>query len=142
SDYSAPHDAFDDDDHPISVIDIEPSVSRRTQSLPGILVGRELVKQTHMYTGEEVRVVSPLSDPANPDANGTPIPFNRDYRVAGIFFTRMYEYDLKFVYITLQSLQDFLDRGDAIDGIEVRVSNPDDTDAYVAKLHSEFGPHY
>jgi lipoprotein-releasing system permease protein len=62
--------------------------------------------------------------------------------VAGIFFTGMYEYDLKFVYVTLQSLQDFLDRGDAIDGIEVRVTNPDDTDAYVAKLHNDFGPHY
>lgn len=132
-------------DSVVKVIDVpfdSPSLSRRTQSLPGILVGRELVKQTHLYTGEEVRVVSPLSDPANPDANGTPIPFNRDYRVAGIFFTGMYEYDLKFVYVTLDSLQDFLDRGDAIDGIEVRVANPDDTDAYVARFHAEFGPHY
>jgi lipoprotein-releasing system permease protein len=119
-----------------------PSISRRTQSLPGILVGRELVKQTHMYTGEEVRVVSPLSDPANPDANGTPIPFNRDYRVAGTFFTGMYEYDLKYVYVTLGSLQAFLDRGDAIDGIEVRVTNPYDSDAFVAHFQSEFGPAY
>jgi len=119
-----------------------PSISRRTQSLPGILVGRELVKQTHLYTGEEVRVVSPLSDPANPDANGTPIPFNRDYRVAGTFFTGMYEYDLKYVYVTLDSLQDFLDRGDAIDGIEVRVINPYDSDAFVARFQSAFGPSY
>ncbi|HEX7836407.1 MAG TPA: FtsX-like permease family protein, partial [Kofleriaceae bacterium] len=119
-----------------------PAISRRTQSLPGILVGRELVKQTHLYTGEEVRVVSPLSDPANPDANGTPIPFNRDYRVAGTFFTGMYEYDLKYVYVSLDSLQEFLDRGDAVDGIEVRVANPYDTDAFVAKFQAAFGPHY
>lgn len=129
----------------IKVIDLPfdtPSISRRTQSLPGILVGRELVKQTHLYTGEEVRVVSPLSDPANPDANGTPIPFNRDYRVAGTFFTGMYEYDLKYVYVTLDSLQDFLDRGDAIDGIEVRVTNPYDSDAFVAEFQAAFGPSY
>ncbi len=119
-----------------------PVISRRTQSLPGILVGRELVKQTHLYTGEEVRVVSPLSDPANPDANGTPIPFNRDYRVAGTFFTGMYEYDLKYVYVTLDSLQEFLDRGDAIDGIEVRVVNPYDSDAFVAEFQAAFGPTY
>ncbi len=119
-----------------------PSISRRTQSLPGLLVGRELVKQIHLYTGEEVRVVSPLSDPANPDANGTPIPFNRDYRVAGTFFTGMYEYDLKYVYVTLASLQDFLDRGDAIDGIEVRVTNPYDSDAFVAEFRAVFGPSY
>jgi lipoprotein-releasing system permease protein len=110
--------------------------------LPGILVGRELVKQTHMYTGEEVRVVSPLSDPANPDANGTPIPFNRDFRVAGIFFTGMYEYDLKYVYVTLDALQSFLSRGDAIDGIEVRVDHPDDSDAFIAQVHAAFGPDY
>jgi lipoprotein-releasing system permease protein len=119
-----------------------PSLSRRTQSLPGILVGRELVKQTHLYTGEEVRIVSPLSDPSNPDATGTPIPFNRDYRVAGIFYTGMYEYDLKYVYVTLDSLQEFLARGDTVDGIEVRVSNPDDTDAFVRKFQAAFGPHY
>jgi lipoprotein-releasing system permease protein len=119
-----------------------PGLSRRTQSLPGILVGKELQKQTHLYAGEEVRVVSPLSDPSNPDATGTPIPFNRDYRVAGTFFTGMYEYDLKYVYVSLDSLQDFLDRGDAIDGIEVRLSSPDDSDAYVQRIGAMLGPHY
>lgn len=138
----------DNDREPISVIDIEPSVSRRTQALPGILVGRELVKQTHLYTGEEVRVVSPLSDPSNPDATGTPIPFNRDYRVAGIFYTGMYEYDLKYVYVSLDSLQDFLDRGDAVDGIEIRIDDPDETEAYVTTsdhaglIRDALGPGY
>ena len=132
-------------DPTIHVIDIpedQPALSRRTQALPGILVGRELVKQTHLYTGEEVRLVSPLSDPSNPDATGTPIPFNRDYRVAGTFFTGMYEYDLKYVYVSLDSLQEFLDRGDAVDGIEVRIGSPDDTDAYVQKIGAELGPQY
>jgi len=120
-------------DAPVPVVDLplEPSLSRRTQALPGILVGKELIKQTHLYTGEEVRVVSPLSDTSNPDATGTPIPFNRDYRVAGMFYTGMYEYDLKYVYVTLESLQDFLDRGDAIDGIEVRIADANDTERYV-----------
>jgi lipoprotein-releasing system permease protein len=119
-----------------------PSLSERTQSLPGILVGRELVKQVHLYTGEEVRVVSPLSDPSNPDATGTPIPFNRDYRVAGVFFTGMYEYDLKYVYVTLDSLQQFLDLGDTLEGIEVRVRSADDTDIYVARLRKVLGDDY
>jgi lipoprotein-releasing system permease protein len=116
--------------------------SQRTDSLPGVLVGRELVKQTHMFTGQEVRVVSPLSDPANPDATGTPIPFNRDYRVAGTFYTGMYEYDLKQVYVTLDSFQEFLDRGDAVDGIEVRVDSPDDAAAYVKRISAAVGPAY
>jgi lipoprotein-releasing system permease protein len=89
-----------------------------------------------------VRVVSPLSDPSNPDATGTPIPFNRDYRVAGFFFTGMYEYDLKYVYVSLDSFQEFLDRGDGIDGIEVRVTNPDDTTAIGARISAALGPGY
>ncbi len=137
-DYSAPGAHV-----PMQVVDLDsPSLSRRTQSLPGILVGRELVKQTHLFNGEEVRVVSPLSDPSNPDATGTPIPFNRDYRVAGVFYTGMYEYDLKYVYVTLDSLQEFLDRGDAIDGIEVRIASPDDTDAYIKTINELLGPSY
>ncbi len=110
---------------------IEPSLSKRTQSLHGVLIGSELVKQTLMQRGEEVHIVSPLSDPSNPDATGTPIPFNRNYRVAGVFYTGMYEYDLKYVYVTLDSLQDFLDRGDTIDGIEVRIRDADDTERYI-----------
>ncbi|HEU4612051.1 MAG TPA: ABC transporter permease, partial [Kofleriaceae bacterium] len=134
----------DVDDDAIRVIDVpmESSMSRRTQSLPGILVGQELVKQTHLYTGEEVRVVSPLSDPSNPDATGTPIPFHRDYRIAGTFYTGMYEYDLKYVYVTLDSLTDFLDRGDVVDGIEVRIGSPDDTDVYVSRLQHLLGKDY
>jgi ABC-type lipoprotein release transport system permease subunit len=144
-DYSRPSPPDAMSDAVVKVIDVPfdaPSVSRRTQALPGILVGRELVKQTHLYTGEDVRIVSPLSDPSNPDATGTPIPFNRDYRVAGIFYTGMYEYDLKYVYVTLDSLQDFLDRGDAVDGIEVRINNPDDTPAFVARFQATFGASY
>jgi lipoprotein-releasing system permease protein len=134
--------AFDTAVHVIDVPIETPSMSRRTQSLPGVLVGRELVKQTHLYTGEEVRVVSPLSDPSNPDATGSPIPFNRDYRVAGSFYTGMYEYDLKYVYVTLDSLQEFLDRGDAVDGIEIRVDDPDATDSYVAQINDQLGSSY
>jgi lipoprotein-releasing system permease protein len=117
-------------------------MSRRTASLPGILVGRELAKQIHLYTGQEVRLVSPLSDPANPDATGTPIPYNRDYRVAGVFFTGMYEYDLKSVYVPLESLQDFLDMGDAVDGIEIRVRDPEATEEVAALLAAVLGPDY
>jgi lipoprotein-releasing system permease protein len=137
SDYAA--------DSVVRVIDVPfdaPPISKRTQALPGILVGKELAKQTRIYVGQEVHVISPLSDPSNPDATGTPIPFNRDYRVAGVFFTGMYEYDLKYVYVTLDSLQEFLDRGKSIDGIELRLSNPDDTDAFVAKVQTMFGSRY
>ncbi len=118
------------------------SGTSRIATLPGLLVGKELVKNIHVYPGQEVRVVSPLADPMNPDANGTPIPFNRDYRVAGEFFTGMYEYDLKLVYVSLESLQRFLRLGDAVDGIEVRIRNPDEVNRVVRAIAAEVGPEY
>jgi lipoprotein-releasing system permease protein len=134
------------DDDGGRTIQIEPSEfsppSRRTKLLDGVLVGKELTKQIHLYEGQEVRLVSPMSDPANPDATGTPIPYNKDYRIAGTFFTGMYEYDLKFVYVTLDSLQTFLDRGDAVDGIEVRIDDPDETSAVLAAIQKRLGKDY
>jgi lipoprotein-releasing system permease protein len=114
----------------------------RIATLPGVLVGRELVKTIHLYPGQEVRLVSPLADPMNPDASGTPIPFNRDYRIAGEFYTGMYEYDLKLVYVTLESLQRFLRMGDAVEGLEVRVRDPDAVDTVVDRIAKELGPSY
>jgi lipoprotein-releasing system permease protein len=141
-DFGLRRDTGPDGTHTITVSSADVSPTRRTLALPGVLVGRELTKQIHLWEDQEVRMVSPLSDPANPDATGTPIPFNRDYRVAGVFFTGMYEYDLKYVYVTLESLQDFLDRGDAIDGLEIRIADPDATDDVVAALQRELGPEY
>ncbi len=142
-DYSAEGSAEGAITHVIEVgPDALPLSSRRTQTLHGVLVGSELAKQIHLYVGQEVRMVSPLSDPSNPDATGTPIPFNRDYRIAATFFTGMYEYDLKFVYVSLESLQEFLDRGDGIDGLEVRITQPDATGPVVAALGRELGPDY
>jgi len=148
-DYGTPR-----DDEPISLQDRlaqaekepllldAPSDDRRLQLLDGVLVGKELSKQLHLYIGQEVRLVSPLADPANPDATGTPIPFHRDYRVAGIFYTGMYEYDLKFVYVPLESLEEFLQLGDEIDGIEVRIHDPDATGTVSARIRHALGSGY
>ncbi len=114
----------------------------RLALLDGVLVGKELYKQLHLFVGEEVRLVSPLADPANPDATGTPIPFHRDYRIAGVFYTGMYEYDLKFVYVPMESLQAFLQLGDDIDGIEVRIDDPENTGAVSAAIQRELGPEF
>lgn len=102
---------------------LEPRIPPRVARLPGVLAGKELVKQIHLYVGQEVRIVSPLGE----DTPAGPVPRTRFMRVAGTFFTGMYEYDLKFVYVPLNALQSFLDLGDEVSGIEVRVDDPERT---------------
>ncbi|HLT30816.1 MAG TPA: ABC transporter permease [Myxococcaceae bacterium] len=90
--------------------------------LPGILLGRELATQLRVVVGDRVNVVSPLSGELGPQG---PMPKDRSFRVAGIFHSGMYEYDSKFVYITLQEAQSFFNVRGAL-GIELKVDDVDD----------------
>lgn len=98
-----------------------PSAEDEPRTLPGVLIGSELKKSLLVLVGDEVSIVSPLGD-LGPSG---PIPRSRTYRVAGVFFTGMYEYDSKMVYVTLPQAQEFLGVGDEVTGIELRVDDPD-----------------
>jgi lipoprotein-releasing system permease protein len=130
--------AYSKDDWDLPVRDqnfVRPEVA----VLDGLLVGQELVNQISLYTGQEIRIISPLPD-TSPD--GLSIPRLQNFRIAGKFFSGMYEYDLKYVYCSLSALQSFLDLGDEVNGIEVRVKDPAKTDAIVRKLETALGPEY
>jgi lipoprotein-releasing system permease protein len=87
--------------------------------LPGIVVGKELARALRLYVGDEVNVVAPLGT-LGPTG---PMPKARPFRVAGIFYSGMPEYDMKFTYVALETGQKFLNLGDQISGIDVRVSD-------------------
>ena len=117
-----PHDPRDDglrggglhlDDYLLPDDDLGP----RREVLPGIIVGQELARTLRLFVGDEVSVVSPLGG-LGPTG---PVPKSRAFRVAGIFYSGMYEYDMKYVYVMLPVAQDFLSTGDAITGIEIKV---------------------
>jgi lipoprotein-releasing system permease protein len=90
--------------------------------LPGIIVGRELAASLRVVVGDRVNVVSPLGTELGPSG---PIPKSRAFRVAGIFYSGMYEYDSKFVYILLKEAQNFFEIQGA-SGIELKVADIDD----------------
>jgi lipoprotein-releasing system permease protein len=89
--------------------------------LPGIIVGRELAATLKVVVGDRVNVVSPLGGELGPQG---PMPKSRPFRVAGIFYSGMYEYDSKFVYINLTEAQSFFNVKGA-SGIEVKVTDVD-----------------
>jgi lipoprotein-releasing system permease protein len=90
-------------------------------TLPGIVVGQELARSLRLYLGDEVNVVTPLGD-LGPTG---PMPKSRPFRVAGIFYSGMYEYDMKFAYVTLASAQRFLGASNVASGVEITVREPD-----------------
>jgi lipoprotein-releasing system permease protein len=110
----------------------------RVAGLDGILVGRECAKNLHLYVGQEVQVISPNGQ----DTPAGQIPRVRSFRIAGIFYSGMYEYDSRFAYVTLPALQSFLSVADEVDGIEIKIRDHDDTRHVVSALQQILGPDY
>ena len=89
-------------------------------ALPGILLGRELADHIRVRVGDRVFAVSPMSKPG---PMGTMMATMQPYRVVGLVHTGMYEFDSTLAWVSLASAQDFLEKGAAVDGIEIRVND-------------------
>lgn len=91
---------------------------------PGVVLGRELARNLHAYVGDELTLVSPMGDLGPMGL----MPKSRKFRVAGIFYTGMYEYDASHAYVTLEAAQELLDLSHFVTSVDVRVERVNDTD--------------
>ncbi len=87
--------------------------------IPGIIVGRELMRNLRLMIGDVVEMVSPVGE-IGPLGM---IPKMKKFRIAGFFQAGMYEYDSGLAFISLRVAQDFFGYGDAVTGIEVRTDD-------------------
>ncbi len=87
--------------------------------MPGIIVGRELMRNLRLMVGDVVEMVSPVGE-IGPLGM---IPKMKKFRIAGFFQAGMYEYDSGLAFISLGVAQDFFGYGDAVSGIEVRTDD-------------------
>jgi len=109
------------------------SGAKPKEVLPGIIIGQELARALRLYLGDEVNVVAPLGA-LGPSG---PMPKARAFRVAGIFYSGMYEYDMKFTYVALGTAQRFLNVDRAISGLEIKVQNVEAAPAVAARLRDK-----
>src|SRR5690606_5661130 len=104
--------------------DLDPEVEEAVaagQAAPGIILGRELAKSLHVYVGDELTLVSPMGELGPMGL----LPNARRFRVAGIFYSGMYEYDQTQAYVLLETAQEFFDLGHLVTGIEIKVDDPE-----------------
>ncbi len=92
-----------------------------TEELPGILIGEELAGDLRVFVGDKVHIINPVGGGTGPF--GAPVPDVKPFRVHGIFYSGMYEYDTKWTYVSIPEAQSFLKMGDAVTGIEVTVDD-------------------
>ncbi|MDW8363601.1 MAG: ABC transporter permease [Myxococcales bacterium] len=112
----------------------------RTGPLPGILVGVSLAHSLGLRVGDEVRLISPLAGlDTSPWSGARPSPRSRPLRVTGIFEAGFHEYDTRLVYVDLYEAQRFLDRGDTVTGVEIRLHDLDEAPRVAASLEEALG---
>jgi lipoprotein-releasing system permease protein len=105
---------------------------------PALIVGAELARNLRLYVGDDVNLVSPLGG-MSPMG---PIPKSRPFRIGGIFFSGMYEYDTKYAYVTMREAQRFLGLEDEITGLEIKVHDVAQAEQMAEQIAKVLGKGY
>ena len=109
------------------------------QSQAGIIIGRELARNIGVSLGDTVNVISPMGTmtPAGP------VPRMAAFKVAGIFELGMYEYDSSMAFISIENAQAFFRMGDAVTGVEVKITDIYDAERVADGIMAEIkGPYW
>ncbi len=88
------------------------------RSLPGLLMGQEMAANLTVTVGDVVRGISPQGEPGPMGMRARV----EEFMVVGIFHSGMYEYDTKFAYASLATVDRFLRSEGAVTGLEVKVN--------------------
>lgn len=102
---------------------------------PGIILGSGLAKSLHVYVGDVLTLVSPMGD-LGPSGI---LPRTRKFRVAGIFYSGMYEYDASHAYVQLEAAQELLDLGHYVTSIDVRVREVETVEKTTPEVRAALG---
>jgi lipoprotein-releasing system permease protein len=115
-----------------------PGLKPDLSDLPGIIIGRELAKNLGVFLFETVHIVSPsgISTPMGM------VPRMKPFVVVGIFESGFYEYDSTLAYISLKTCQEFLNMGDLVTGLEIRVDDIYQADGIAKTIERKLGYPY
>jgi lipoprotein-releasing system permease protein len=105
----------------------------------GLVLGNELAQNLGVVVGDTLSLVSPLEGTSTPLGM---LPRSRKFRVAGIFDAGMYEYNTTLVYLSLEELQQFLNMGSTVTGLEVRVNDVDQSERLAREITERLGYTY
>jgi lipoprotein-releasing system permease protein len=107
----------------------------------GILIGTRLANRLSVYPGDVVTLVPVTQAKVNP-ALGVAVPRFWRFEVSGLFDTGMFQYDNQFVVVRRDVAQKFTGLGDAVSGLAVRVTDPDQAPAVGRALEKRLGYPY
>jgi lipoprotein-releasing system permease protein len=117
----------------------DPLSPESNQVAPTIILGEELYARIlRVFPGSLVDVVCPLCK-LGPTG---PMPGLKQFRVAGHFYSGMYEFDSKLAYVALSEAQAFLQMPGEVTGIDVRVDVPEEAPRIATAVQAVLGDAY
>jgi lipoprotein-releasing system permease protein len=107
----------------------------------GVAIGSRLATKLSAYPGDIVTMVAPAGSQFNRSL-GAFVPKYRRYEVTGVFETGMYDYDNSYVVMRRETAQEFAGLGNAVTGLEVRLAQPEQANAFAQQLETKLGYPY
>jgi len=101
----------------------------------GIILGVELAKRLGVSINDPIQVISPLG-------TITPMgmmPKMKRFRVVGIFYSGMYDFDNTLAYISIPSAQKFLNMDSRVTGIEIKTDDIYKVKKIGKEIHQKLG---
>ncbi|MCU0598453.1 MAG: lipoprotein-releasing ABC transporter permease subunit [Desulfobacterales bacterium] len=105
------------------------------ESVPGILLGKELAASLGVSEGSVIYIISPKGM-VSPVGH---IPSMKRFEVGGVFESGFYEYDASLAYIHLKDAQNLLKIGDAVTAIGIRMDDIYRAGALAAQITETLG---
>jgi len=109
-----------------------------TVELPGIVLGKELARDLGLAVGDPVKAASATAR----TGGGGILPRTERLVVVARFDAGMPQYDSRLAYVSLRDAQNLFNLGNAVTGVEIRVTNLYDSTRIGAEIARRLGPTY
>jgi lipoprotein-releasing system permease protein len=101
----------------------------------GILIGSQLASFYGYHVGDSLTIIAPASGVA-----GSGWRYN--FKVAGIFTSGMYDYDMNLILVTLSRAQKIFNIGPTVTGIGLKLKDPDQAPLVKKEIYEQIGFSY
>jgi lipoprotein-releasing system permease protein len=100
-----------------------------------VLIGSQLASYYGYRVGDTVTLIAPASGVAGRG-------WRYQLKVAGIFTSGMYDYDMNLILVTLSKAQEIFDIGPTVTGIGLKLKDPDQAPAVKKEIYDTIGFSY
>ena len=101
----------------------------------GVLIGSQLASYYGYQVGDELTIISPASGIAGSG-------WRYKFKVAGIYTSGMYDYDMNLILVTLSRAQEIFNIGATVTGIGLKLKDPDKAPIVKKEIYDQIGFSY